>query len=195
MINFPNIEPDGVTFGLESNTTSFVSDLNATVQHAALPGDKWVFSLTFSNRGKQEARILNAFKTSMLGESGRFTMSPPDLDNQGLGVSGLVNGAGQTGRQVATDGWPNNTAILKIGDYIQIGNELKMVTADANSNGTGQATINFTPPLRKATVNNAIINASTPKAVFYLSGGTSGNWTVKAPYIYTTAFSGEEDIL
>lgn len=194
MINFPNLGPDAASFGLQSNTTTFASELNATVQHAALPGDKWTFSITFSNRDQNEGRILKAFLSSLQGSAGRFTMSPPDLNNQGVGVSGLVNGGGQTGSQVVTDGWPNNAPILKIGDYIQIGTELKMVTADATSNGTGQATINFTPPLRKATVNNAVVNASAPKGVFYLANDTQASWRLSAPYIYAISFSGEEDI-
>lgn len=195
MINFPNIEPDAASFRLQSNSTSFESELNATVQHAAMPGDKWVFQLTFTNRDKAEGRVLSAFLASLGGPTGRFTMSPPDLQNRGVGASGQVDGSGQTGTSINTKSWPANQPILKVGDYVQIGNELKIVTADANSNGSGNATIKIAPPMRKATTNNATVNASTPKGVFYLTDDNQAGWRLSAPIIYAISFSGEEDIV
>jgi hypothetical protein len=195
MIDFPNIDPDAATFALKSNSTAFASELNATVQHAVMPGDKWTFTLTFTNRGQDQARLLKAFITSLQGPAGRFTMSPPDLNNQGVGTTGQVNGAGQVGKTINTKGWPiNTTGILKAGDYIQIGNELKMVTADTNSNASGNAVVTIAPPLRKSPPNNAAINAATPKGVFYLTDDNQASWRLSAPYIYAISFSGEEDI-
>ncbi len=51
---------------------------------------------------------------------------------------------------VTTSGWDaTEVGLLLPGDYIEIeGNELKLVTASVDSDGSGDATINFEPPMR-----------------------------------------------
>ena len=61
-----------------------------------------------------------------------------------------VNGASQTGNQVALDGFANSTNnVFKAGDYIQIGSYLYMVTEDVTSNGSGEANVKIEPSLRQ----------------------------------------------
>jgi hypothetical protein len=62
----------------------------------------------------------------------------------------LVNGASQTGASLVTDGWSANvTGILKAGDVIKIAglNLVYDITADVNSNASGQATLSLSPPI------------------------------------------------
>jgi len=62
----------------------------------------------------------------------------------------LVNGGSQTGTSLITDGWTaGQTGILKAGDVIRIAglNAVFDITADANSNGSGQATLALSPPI------------------------------------------------
>lgn len=79
------------------------------------------------------------------------------------GGTPLVNGATQTGSSLVTDGWSNSiTGVLKEGDIITLAGvyavhpETKqsfgylqqfVVTADANSNGSGQATLSISPEI------------------------------------------------
>jgi hypothetical protein len=80
-----------------------------------------------------------------------------------LGGTPLVNGASQTGSSLVTDGWTASAANrLKKGDVFTIagvfavnpvsGDTLSdlqqfVVTADVSSNGSGDATIPFSPPI------------------------------------------------
>jgi hypothetical protein len=194
--NFPDIDPDAASFGIESNTTAFESELSNAVQHAPMQGDRWVGTATFTNRGGLDARKLAAFVAALGGPSGRFTMSPPEMQQLGTrqGV-GIVNGSGQVGRTLATSGWSiNQPILLEVGDYIEVNNELKMITERIASDGDGNATLVFTPPLRRSPANAASIEVDEPRGLFYLADDNQASWRVSAPYIYALAWSFVEDV-
>lgn len=75
----------------------------------------------------------------------------------------VVNGAGQVGTSLATSGWTANiTGIMKAGDIIGIAGQTKvyMVTADANSDATGLATLIISPPLMQSPASLSAIVTS-----------------------------------
>lgn len=80
-----------------------------------------------------------------------------------LGAGGgtpLVAGADQTGATIDTDGWPNSTAILKVGDFVRFGTGgAHEITANVSSGGTGLATLAITPPIfvGSSPLNNATV--------------------------------------
>lgn len=92
-----------------------------------------------------------------LGFDWFMTQNAPTFTTGTQGGSGTVNGAGQTGSSIATNGWSNNiTNLLVAGDIItfagvhrinpltrQSTGDLRqfVVTANVNSNGSGQATV------------------------------------------------------
>jgi hypothetical protein len=95
-----------------------------------------------------------------------WNLGRPALRGVGGGAP-LVNGAGQTGTSVAVDGLPASvTGWALPGDMLGIGGELKMVVASVNSNGSGQATVTFEPPLRGAPADNSAVVVSQPTARF-----------------------------
>ena len=68
-----------------------------------------------------------------------------------------VNGASQTGNQVALDGFTASRAnVFKAGDYIQINSYVYMVTEDVSADGSGEANVKIEPALRQGieTINN-----------------------------------------
>jgi hypothetical protein len=96
------------------------------------------------------------------------------------GGTPLVNGGSQTGSSLVTDGWSNSiTGVVKAGDIITLGSTPAntvyavnpvnkqstgqarqfVVTADANSNGSGQATISISPAITTSTAYQTV-NAS-----------------------------------
>jgi hypothetical protein len=81
----------------------------------------------------------------------------------------LVQGGGQTGRSIVTDGWPNSTTVLFAGDYVTIGDQLLQLTANVTSNGSGVATLAFEPPIRKAPADNAPVEYKNPYALMYFT--------------------------
>lgn len=157
---------------LKSNTQQFTSELNGSVQTVALPGDKWTASLTFSNRTGREARQIYTFVASLRGRSGRFYLTPHDhYEPAGpAGGTPLVKGALQTGTTLLIDGCtPSITNWLEVGDFFQIGNELKMLTADASTNVAGETTLHFVPPLRTSPADNSAIITSNPTCIMALA--------------------------
>jgi hypothetical protein len=197
-MDFPNIDPDGnAEFWLRSANTEFGSVLSGTVQHRALPGDRWEALLPFSNRQGSEARRLKAFIMSLGGSRGRFKVPPVDNERSGTMLgSGVVDGAGQTGSDLATTGWtPNQSLLFDYGDYFEVNGELKIITEPVASNGSGDATLKFAPPLRQSPASAAPIEVSDPRCTMYLENDEQARIGVSAPYIYNVTLSCVEDIL
>ena len=91
------------------------------------------------------------------------------MDNLGADKSQtdiLVNGAQAVGDStIAMDGFSNSTTgVLKAGDLIKFANDNKiyMVTADADSNASGEATVSIEPPLQDAVVDNEAVTVNKP---------------------------------
>ncbi|NTV50935.1 MAG: hypothetical protein HGA20_15005 [Geobacteraceae bacterium] len=194
VLNFPAIVPSANNWGLQANGQSVRSELDGTVQTLALPGDIWVDSLTFTNVYDPQARMLRAFLASLRGEAGRFYMTPPDYVRSGTAPgTPLVKGAAQTGLTVITDGWTaSQTGILLAGDYIQIGDELKMITADASSDSGGNATLSFVPPIRVSPADNSAVVTTAPKCIMKLKDNSQARWPQQPGRIYAMSLAIEE---
>jgi len=193
-LTFPDITPNAVDWGLQPNTQNTRSELDGTVQTLALPGDVWSGVLTFSNKFDPEARILRAFLSSLRGQAGRFYLSPPGYRQAGTAPgSPIVKGASQTGLALATDGWtPSQTGILLAGDYFEVNGELKIMTADADSDSGGNATLNFTPPLRTSPADNAAITTTDPKVTMMLKDANQARWQAQPTPIYALSIAVQE---
>ena len=135
--SFPNVSPDAnPSFTLESNTSSFESSLNKSVQHMELLGARWRGSVAFSNRTRQEANKIKAFMTSLGGQVGRFYLTPFDAYQSGtMSGTGVVDGALSSGvSSIPTKGWEaDQDALFEAGDYIEVNGELKLVTGDVSA--------------------------------------------------------------
>lgn len=92
-------------------------------------------------------------------------------ENQSVysGLTPRVNGAGQTGRTIATDGWRANSTVLRAGQAVNIGDQLVVLTADVTANGSGEASIEIEVPVRAATTDNTLITYQRPYCVMYLT--------------------------
>lgn len=197
ILTFPNITPNANNWGIQANSQTMQSELDGSVQTAALPGDKWADVLTFTNLfDVAKTRALIAFLASLRGESGRFYLSPPGYKRAGSGAgSPLVKGAAQTGLSIITDGWTaSQTGVLLVGDYFQIGNELKMVTAGANSDPGGNATLYFTPPIRISPADNAAVVITKPTCIMKLKDNSQARWPSQPGRIYAMSIAVEEAI-
>lgn len=132
MADFPSIEPDLEEIALIANNQVYNSPLTGQAQTTSLTGAKWQCTPTFSNRNGKEARDLRAFLFDQEGVSGRFNYYPASIDNIGTHAGGgVVDGAGQTGKELVTKGWDADQPLLfSAGDYLTVNGEMKMVTAD-----------------------------------------------------------------
>jgi hypothetical protein len=110
----------------------------------------------------------------------------------------LVKGAGQTGRTLITDGWTAGvTGIVKAGDWFQLGSgstaRLHKIMVDANSNGSGEATLDIWPALRSSPADNAALTVSSPKGRFMLASNET-EWSIDEARVYGLSFEAVEDL-
>ena len=142
------------TFGLRSNTQLFTSPLSGSMQTLEMPGAVWTLDAALPPiQNAAWAAAWRVFLTQLRGQAGRFYAGDPLRKVPRGTATGtpLVAGGSQTGASLATDGWTAGvTGVLLAGDYIAFSGgsgrrELHMVTADANSDGSGNATLSIEP--------------------------------------------------
>lgn len=167
--------PSSAEFEQILNDQAFVS-LTGAVQVAARTGNRWRLTLNFRNLTGATRRALWGELAQLRGMQHRlqFDLSSANGYASGgaRGGTPLLNGAhGSGATSIAVDGMPNSTNVLDAGDFLQIGNELKMVTADVTTNGSGEASIGIWPELHANYADNAPIDYDSPGGVFILEQG------------------------
>lgn len=175
------IRPSQQSFKLVSNGAVFTSPFTASSQTVRYPGSRWQTTMSFDNLDDQESRLLEVLLARLDGQAGRvrlFDFGRAPAVQRG---TPLVNGAGQSGDSVNTDGWAPNVKVLSYGDYIQVGTELKMVLSDTMSSAAGQATIEIGPMLRYSPADNSAVGVANPVGVFMQSQQENG-WDRKPAF-------------
>tara|TARA_R110002020_G_scaffold437862_1_gene648190 strand:+ start:302 stop:928 length:627 start_codon:yes stop_codon:yes gene_type:complete len=166
-------------------------------------GEWWECDITMPPMRTANAREFVAFLVSLRGQYGSVYIGDWDA-RTALGTAGtsagtpLVNGADQTGNTLICDGAPaSKTGYLKAGDYIQIGSgtdqKLHMVTADSNSDGSGNFTLSIEPALRSSPANNTALVVANTKGVFRLANSVT-EWNANAVSTYGVSFSIREKL-
>ena len=136
---------------------------------------RWGIEATYPpNLSRAELAPIIAFALLQRGQWDTFTLVPPALWSTARGIATgtpKIKGASQSGRSIATDGWTaSQTGILKAGDFIKFSGHTKvyMVTGDATSNGSGEATIVIEPALLATPADNEdIVVSSVPFTVAF----------------------------
>lgn len=157
-------------------------------------GSKWEISGSLDLLTRDQAEEYNAFIRKLKGRLGTFTLTPAGSGTPRGVATGtpLINGAGQTGNTIITDGWTNSvTGILKAGDYIQIGTGLHSVLDDVNSNGSGQATFDIAPKIVTAPADNAPIIVTNPVGIFRMKENLLPV-EIRPPHIHSIRFSARQ---
>lgn len=139
-------------------------------------GKRWAMRVQLARMLRADAEQWVAWLASLRGRRGTFLMGDP-LGVTARGVATgtpLVKGASQTGGTLLTDGWTiSTTGILKAGDWIQLGtgatSRLHKVLQDANSDGSGNATLELWPGPRTAPADNEAIVVSATKGLWRLA--------------------------
>lgn len=140
-----------------------------------------------------------AWLVSLNGLEGSFLLPPPGYGSGARGsLSGapLVNGAGQSGKTLATDGWTAGAAnVLKAGDWFQLGagsaSYFYKVVQAASANGAGQASLEIWPRLKSSPADNAALTVVNPKGCFRLKNPRR-RWTIGQAMIYGVTFQAKE---
>ena len=185
------------TFGLQRAVSVTMSPFTYQEQVYQHEGERWSGLYTLPPMLKNHAAIWLSFLMKLRGRRGTFKAGDQDRKTiQGATVGTvLVNGAGQTGNSINVDGvGATVTGAFKAGDYITIQDRLYMVTDDANSNGSGEATLYIEPALRSgilAIADDATVLYSNTTAIMRLDSNEQ-NWDTDHISKYGISFSFSE---
>lgn len=162
-------------------------------------GQLWLASVQLPPMARATAEAWVAALVSLNGAEGSFLLGDTaNLTPRGIGTgTPLVNGGSQTGYDLVTDGWTiSQTGIVKAGDWLQLGtgstSRLYKVMADANSDGSGNATLTLWPKLRSSPADNAAITVNIPKGRFMLAQDIE--WSIDEMKVYGLSFEAVEDL-
>lgn len=174
------------SFGLEAHTQTFTSPLTRNTQRLVLTGGRWRADYTLPKMNARQAGPWMAFLDQCEGMANTFNAYDPDRQRPlGAGTgTPLVKSGSQTGSSLTTDGWTSSTLVLKAGDYFSVNNELKRVTADVTSDGSGNATVTFKPALRSSPADDAPLTLTRPTCTMILEGDNQGFWECDHNGIY-----------
>jgi hypothetical protein len=166
-------------FGLQTNSQTFESPLDGSLQRRVLAGARWMATYTLPRMKRSDQAAWAAFFVQLRGMGNTFYAFDPDARKpRGLGLgTPLVNGAGQTGYSLNTKGWQANiNGLLLPGDYFQVGSQLKQIVAPVNSDGSGNATIIFESILRASPNNNDPIIINNASCEMVLADDAQAMW-------------------
>ena len=138
---------------------------------------RWVITADWVGLTRAQFAPIQAFVLAQRGQWDTFTAAlPAHKLPQGVATgTPLVRGANQQGRSLATRGWTANLAgVMKAGDFLGIAGQTKvyMVTADANSDSTGSATLVIEPALLAIPSDNANLAVRNVPFTLALGGDT-----------------------
>mgnify|MGYP000099990583 CR=1 FL=1 len=143
----------------------------------------------------QISRLWRSFFLQLRGRAGTFKLIIPGTGAPSTaytGAVGLVDGASQTGLTLVTKTWDNTTLVLQDGDYFTVNDELKILTADATTDGAGAVTLSFEPPLRTSPADGAALTIANPYFIARLQNDDP-SWNLRPPYFHAFAFEATEN--
>ena len=152
----------GAKVGSAQNTIVTVTT-SGRVQTRQIDGQKFTITLDYAPMTRSNFAPIKAFIMKQRSKLNTFTIIPPIISNaQGVASGTIrVDGAISSGATTCTiDGMATSTNdILKAGDYFRFTNQDKvyMAVEDLDSDGTGEGTLTFEPPLRSDVANDVAL--------------------------------------
>jgi hypothetical protein len=160
---FPS-SPTTTAVSITSQQNTIVSTtVSGRRQARQIDGQRFRLTLKFPVMTRSEFAPILAFIMKQRSQLESFQYTPSTMASSNGVASGVirVNGAISAGvTSVAIDGMANSTSgIFKAGDFFRFTgqNKVYMIVADVSSNGSGQGTLTFEPPLRTGVADNAIL--------------------------------------
>ena len=199
---FPTLNrgPQSMGVQLVANTAVFRSPLSGTTQTLARPGSRLGMTVTFARRGEPDRSILKGFLAGLYGQEHLLTYHDPSHVQRGaLGGTPIVDGGSQVGQAIDISGGPTSqNGWLLRGDHMAFDNgtylELKIVTADVDTDGSGDATIPIYPEIHISPATSAPIDITVPILGTWRLAGPNAAWEDEVGDRSTFTFDLEEYI-
>lgn len=181
-----------------------ISPFTMGQQEQQWPGQMFLLELTLPPMPRSQAEPWLAFLGGLFGKFGTFLMGDYNaLSPQGsVPGSPVVNGSNPNGLNVLnTRGWTaSQSGILLAGDYIQVTasgsgmpQRIYKNLATANSDGSGDATLQIFPNIRESLVDGISIVTANCAGTFRLQDNATA-WKEDRNKLYTISFKAREAI-
>lgn len=157
-------------------------------------GQAWALTVTLPKMTREQAAEWAAFFGLLDGRFGTFRYrGPGGLTPRGSAAgTPVVDGADQTGNQLATRGWTNSASgVLLKGDFFQLGTSLHQVLEDVDADGSGEAAIKIWPRLRSVPDDGASLVTTSPMGTWRMESNELGE-ALDAALHYGFAFTAME---
>ena len=184
-------------WGLRRITSITQSPFTLQQQVYQHSGEQWNTTMTLPPMLKDKASIWLSFFLQLRGVRGTFKIGDQDRKTiQGTATGTVrVNGASQTGNQVALDGFTaSRSNVFKAGDYIQINSYMYMVTEDVSADGSGEANVKIEPALRQGieTINDDTLVVYLNTTTIMRLDSNEFNWDTDQVSKYGISFACSE---
>lgn len=197
-LSLPTVRgPRSITIRARSAVGMSMSPFSFSQQRYVHQGDMWEMAWRLPPMKRANAEAWVAFLLSLNGKEGSFLAGPdyPGTSPRGTWAGApLVNGASQTGKTLAVDGF-TAAATVKAGDWFQLSSgsssRLHKIMQDGTANGSGQLNLEIRPRLRESPADNAALTSSSPKGVFALDSNVV-EWSIELAQIYGIQFAAIE---
>jgi hypothetical protein len=177
IIDWPDaLRPASVEWGLVWPQAVGRSSFDGSAQATTIGAPRWAFTVETGPLRFTEVPQWEAFVDRLRGKVNRARAWDWRREAPlGVATGTPVVAATGSGSSVLTSGWtPSITGILLAGSWMGINGELKRLSADISSNGAGQATATFEPPLRASAPEAGAITLVKPTALFQLVSDRPG---------------------
>jgi hypothetical protein len=179
-IAFPDVSSAQMSIRLVSNTRIFKSVFTGSIQTVGVPGAYWVMTAHFPVLSESDTKTLRAFQASLAGMENRFLFR--DFSYTGPADAAITG----TGLQNDTALSLSASISLVPGDYIQVGDELKMIIS-----GSATSYV-IAPPFRKD-MTAVTVYTNKPGGIFVSETDAVG-WDISVCRHGTFSITGVEDI-
>jgi hypothetical protein len=188
-VTYPSTpKPSGMSWRLVMPSQTNVSEWTGRRQTVASGRGWWECQITLPPIvGTTNVNTWRSFIAKARGRANDFQIPVDRTAQSASTATPLVNGASQTGRTLATDGWPVSTTVLVAGQFVTINNQLLQLTENITSNGSGVATLTFEPPIRTSPSDNAAIEYKNPYCLMYFV--EEPTLSVENGYVYSLSLN------
>ena len=173
---FPST-PATKSVGISSKQNTIVSTTTSGRRQARqIDGQRFGLVLQFPVMTRAEFAPIMAFIMKQRSQLESFQYVPATVSTTRGVATGVisVNGSVSAGAtSCSIDGMANSTnGVFKAGDFFRFTgqNKVYMIVEDVNSNGSGQGTLTFEPPLRANVADNAVLIYSNVDFTVGLTG-------------------------
>lgn len=130
----------------------------------------WMAEVRFARRQAAQAAAIRGFLAQLHGMKETFFLGDPTAATpQGTQTADFVLASGATAGNRTLDVTMDPGGTLLSGDYLQLGDWLHVVTADAAADGAGAATLAIWPAVRETASPGASVKSTNARGTWRLA--------------------------